>query len=214
MKNRLLTILALTFIMPLQAQLKLTVDGFVNEKDVKQECYIIECPGLDRCVIADAVGYFAESQLGNPWTLFNGLGCESFTVKGVAPEAIYNGKGMFRENYDMEYRIMFDFGDGFVRVWSPEILGLSCRKPKNVSISIGVGGNDVNACAEHLSEDLKNMYISENYRPQGARGYDYSGVSIYNKRGKLKQKYAKQSLEEYFNGFVLRLEQYLSNKSH
>lgn len=212
-KHLILTLVALSVIMSAQAQFRLTDRGFVNIEDKKLDYYIIECPGMNKCDIADAVSYFTEARLANPWTRFNGLNCESFTVNGVAPQSIYQGSRMFRDYYDMEYRIMFDFVDGFVRVWAPEILVMSLRKPSDVSVGLNVGVGNANIGVGHqLPDNITYMYVSENYSTVGAKGYDFSSISIFNRNGKLKQKYAKQSLEEYFNGFIGKLEQYIAIK--
>lgn len=214
MKKNILIMLALMVILPIQAQFRLTDKGFVQSDDRKLEYYIIKCPEMSKCAAADVVGYFTESRLANQWTDFSWLDCDAFTVKGVAPDAIYNGSRMFRQNYTMEYRIMFDFCDGFVRVWAPEIMGLSrIEKKANVYVSIGTNENSSLSVGHNCSDDtIWTMYVSENYRPNGARGYEMGGISIFNRAGVIKQKYAKQSLEEYFNGFICGLEQYISTK--
>ena len=52
--------------------------------------------------------------------------------------------------------------------------------------------------------------MSRSYVPVGASLYDGSGGDvIFNKRGKLKRKVAKASLEDYFNGLTGALERHL-----
>lgn len=206
MKRSILMVIALFVVVQLQAQFVLTDKGLTNAKHKGQDYYVIECPGRSQQAIFTLLAYFMESRYAYPWSQFNAIEPDSFAVSTFAPESVIDGKSLFRDIYDMGFQMMFDVRDGAVRVWAPVINSMS--RETNVAVSVGT---DVVQVTTPVKETTY-LFVSTEYNPGNAKQYRSGSSSIYNKRGKLKKKHAKQAIETYFNTTVNSLALYLSNE--
>lgn len=195
-----------------EAQFTLTPSGFVNDKSPKEGYYLIECPGQSADEIFRTVAYFMESSFAFPWTGFNAMEPESFTVTTTVPGAVVDSKRPSPSDvYDVEFRWRVDIRDGAVKVWAPEVNSLSreASSPVSLSLGIGVGTGDIEV-PPVVGRSF--MFLSTHYRPGQTRQYSAGSSAIFNRRGKLKHKILKASLEDYFNSYVVALEKYLGDR--
>lgn len=217
MKSKIKTIVAafamLAAALPVHAQFRLTERGMVSDRDRKTEYCIVECPEKGREELFRKVAYYLESVLGGESAVFNALEPDSFTVNACVPGAVMDGKSWLRTAYDLEYRMMVDTRDGYVRIWAPEIITMSRWKVNSESsVSAGVDSPGISVIVGLPCENMKvaKMFVSEKYMPGKVGQYSSGGTVIFNKRGKLKNKYAKRSLEDYFNSLVDSIDHYIN----
>ena len=212
MKRRMMYALAglvaVVAALPASAQFVLTPQGFVNGVGGTPDRYVIECPGAGQEELFRAVDYYMESQLAGPRTMFHASAPDSFTVNAFVRGAIADGKPMFRRMYDMEFRMMFDIRDGMVCVWVPEVkylgrLVVEEEEPDGKPDGPGVGV--VVSLRPPGKMERQMLFISREASVYGGVPYDGAGEVIFNRRGRLRKKTAKESLENYFNGLVQAL---------
>ena len=112
----------------------------------------------------------------------------------------------------MEFRMMFDIRDGQVCVRAPEVKAMrrvtfdeeaEPEAPMEPGLTVRIGHRPGKV-------EVARLFVARSDVPVGASLYDGSGGDvIFNKRGKLKRKVAKASLEDYFNGLTGALERHL-----
>lgn len=214
-KTAIALVLFTTLLSPVSAysQFRLTSHGLVNDRNKSTEYYVVECPGMERQELFRTVSYYMESRLNSPWSAFNAVEPDSFTVNAVVPGAVVDGKSWSRNAYDLEFHTMIAIRDGLVLIWIPEIISMTCLKEEAMEGSVA-SGEAVSGISIRIGPSQENvrvarLFVSEKYIPGKAGQYRSGGKVIYNKRGKLKNKYAKQSLEDYFNSLVSSLERYI-----
>lgn len=203
---------ALFLSLPVCGQFTLTPRGFVNTWDKGVGYYVIDCPGRGQEELFRAVSYYLEVQLAGPHTMFHAVEPESFSVNAFVLDAVADGKGALRSVYDLEFRMTFDIRDGRVCVWAPEVKSMQYVRSVGTEAQAEIAGEPgLTIRVGHTPGNMQfvRLFVSPEYMVLGAPLYDISGYSIYNKRGKLKRKVAKESLENYFNNLTVALERYL-----
>lgn len=200
--------------LPAYPQFRLTARGMVNKSDRSLEYYTLTCPEVEQEELFQMVSYYIEGRLGSPWTVFTARNPDSFTVNAIVPGVVVDGKSWSRSAYDLEFRMMLDIGNGVVRIWMPEIISMTCLKEEEIEGSVNsdetVSGISVRIGQSQDKVRIARLFVSEKYIPGKAGQYRSGGKVIYNKRGKLKNRYAKESLEDYFNYLVDSLEEYIN----
>ena len=210
--NLLPAVAALFVSLPVFPQFVLTPQGFVNAADGTSDCYVIECPGAGQEELFRAVSYFLEVQMAGSRTMFHAAEPDSFSVNAFVRGAVADGARAFRSLYDMEFRMMFDIRDGQVCVRAPEVKAMrrvtfdeeaEPEAPMEPGLTVRIGHRPGKV-------EVARLFVSRSYVPVGASLYDGSGGDvIFNRRGKLKRKVAKASLEDYINGLTGALERHL-----
>lgn len=212
MKRVAVLLCALACVWSANAQFTLTPTGFVSDNPADADFYLIECPGQGAEDIFRAVAYFMESSFPFPWTQFNAIEPESFTVFTVVPDAVVDGRRPTAGKvYDMEFRWRVDIRDGMIRLWVPEIGSLSREKRNTVSFDVGVGIGTESVELPVVGRSF--IFVSTNYLPGQTRRYRTGSSAIFNRKGKLKREILKASLEDYFNSMTGSLEKYLSGRN-
>lgn len=200
--------------LPAYSQFRLTETGMVNDRNRHLEYYVINCPGKGQEELFREVSYYLESTLGNRYSIFNAIEPDSFTATAFVPGVVVNGKSWSRNAYDLEFRLMVDIRDEYVRVWAPDIKAMTRLKRESVSGMITVGEPDsaTSIVVRRPEEEMRvvMLFVSERYIPGKAGQYSFGGEVIFNRRGKLKNKYAKRSLEDYVNSLVNSLDGYIN----
>lgn len=178
-------ILALLFLVALTAGkifaqgFTLTPDGFVNTNDEGKGFVVFETTGTQQELYNKAKTYLMKLYR-SPKDVLSESAPETITINGISTDAVQKkAMGMVAVSYDMNYTIVLQFKDGKVRVDAP-------------SFSLYSDGS---------GKPIK-MYLKG--KSNGGVGSEVINT-IYNTKGQLKAKYAKDQLESFFNDYIQSL---------
>lgn len=165
----------------------LTKDGFVNSKDQSKNYVVIECSGTQLDLFNKAKAYLT-SIYRSPKDVLSLSSPDVITINAIESDAVYKkALGMIAISYDMNYTIVIRFKDGKIRIDSPNFILSNYSGSKTVKLILRGSANG------GFGSEVINR--------------------IYNKKGKLKAKYAKKQLDKFFNSYLEELKKGI-NKDH
>ena len=182
MKKTLFILLALLPIM-VNAQFKLTIDGFVSSDDESKNFIIMTIPdkSLDELYLETLK--FIHTVYKVPDAVINEVKGEMITVSGFAENAVGTGKvlGAYLATWNMNYTISLQFKEGRVRVDAPnfECTGYSDGKETRLLL-------------------------------YGKTSLSVPTRSLFKKDGKPNMKDSIKMIEDYFNGFINGYDNYIN----
>lgn len=179
-------LLALSTGSALAQSFTLTANGFVDEKNTEKTFVVIEATGTQAGLYNKAKAYLT-SIYRSPKDVLSEAAPDLITVNGIETDAVQKkAMGMVAVSYDMNYTLTIRFKDGRIRVDAPTF---------------------TLADYDNGSKPIKMVLCGKS---NGGFGSEVINA-IYNKKGELKAKYAKDALEAFFNGYVARLIKGISN---
>lgn len=184
MKKTLFILLALLPIM-VNAQFKLTIDGFVSSDDESKNFIIMTIPdkSLDELYLETLK--FIHTVYKVPDAVINEVKGEMITVSGFAENAVGTGKvlGAYLATWNMNYTISLQFKEGRVRVDAPnfECTGYSDGKETRLLL-------------------------------YGKTSLSVPTRSLFKKDGKPNMKDSIKMIEDYFNGFINGYDNYINKQ--
>jgi hypothetical protein len=157
------------------AQIRLTSNGFVSETDSTKNYIVVEAPGISQANLYKKTLVYLSGIYVSPKEVMSTVDNESITVNAIAAKAIKMKVLYLNPNWDVNYTIGFQFKDGKIRIGQLSINKLTTR--------------------------TGDIYRTGDIGP----GDGPNHKEIYNKKGELKQKDAKEGLEAYFNNYIYNL---------
>lgn len=159
----------------------LTANGFVNSANAEQGFVVIETAG-NQSDIYKKVRTYLYGVYRSPKDVLSEAEPDMITVNGIASDAVQKkAMGMVATSYDMNYTISIRFKDGRIRIDAPSFTLLD------------------------TSTGSKPIRLVLCGKSNGGLGSEIVNT-IYNKKGELKAKYAKEQLESYFNSYIKALQ--------
>ncbi len=190
--------LLLAAVPTLQAQFRLTADGFVNAQEPSRRDYVIEVGGADRATLFRKAQFFTQAQFAAPDARFSTLPDEAFAVSGTVCDRVVLS-GLSGMTYNLAFRMMFEVRDGAVRVCEPVVEAMYRFVEPAVTAQEAV-----------VPVGRVPLFVSRDYRGVNVTPCQPNSASvIFNPKGDVRNEGAKASLESFFNDFVMALETYL-----
>lgn len=172
----MLFLLALTTGCVFAQNFTLTPDGFVSSEDASKSYIVIESEGTQAELYKKVKNYLMKIYR-SPKDVLSESEPDAITINGIEQDAVQRkAMGMVAVSYDMNYTIGIMFKDGRIRVDSPSF-----------------------SLSSYNGDKAVKMYLSG--KSNGGLGSEVVNT-IYNTKGDLKAKYAKEQLEAFFNSYI------------
>lgn len=176
------------------AQFKLTINGFVSEKDSSKDYLIYTFEGMSQENLYVKVLSFVHKKFKNPDVVLNEIKNEMITITGAQescisvdkPKKILGSKYSFSGGYDLEYSIPIQFKEGRIKIDAPSF---ECK---------GKSGG-------------KNAYLVLS-GSNGGFGTEVR-TGLFKKNGEPSRENAITMLEDYFNVFCEELVTFIKEDS-
>lgn len=177
------------------AQFKLTINGFVSEEDNSKDYVVYTFDGVSQEQLYVKVLSFVHKKFKNPDVVLNEIKNEMVTITGSQekcisvdkPKKILGSKYSFSGGYDLEYSIPIQFKEGRIKVDAPNF---ECK---------GKSGE-------------KNAYLVLSGSNGGFGAEVRTG--LFKKNGEPSRENAIKMLEDYFNGFCGELVAFIKEASN
>ena len=173
----------------LNAQLKLTCNGFVDDKNKEKNYVVVTFDSLSQKKLYTEVLKFITTSFKSPKDVLNEVENEMITIRGVQLKKI--GIGMrvgkaYTFVYDIDYNITISFKDGRIKIDAPsfECYGFSNGRKNSLVLQGGNSG---------LGGEFKK--------------------ALFDKKGNPKEEKAIAQIEDFFNAFISMLTDYIRNSS-
>ena len=182
-----LCLLALSTGSAIAQSFTLTSNGFVDEKNTDKSFVVVEVAGTQAELYNKTKAYLT-SIYTSPKDVLSEAAPDLITVNGIQKDAVQKkAMGMAAVSYDMNYTLTIRFKDGKIRVDAPSF-----------------------TLADYTTNASKPIKMVLCGKSNGGFGSEVINA-IYNKKGELKAKYAKEALEAFFNGYVAKLAKGINN---
>lgn len=174
----------------LNAQFKLTHTGFVDSQNLGKNYVVINFDSLSQKKLYTEVLKFITTSFKSPKDVINEVENEMITIRGIQPKKI--GAGMrvgksYMYVYDLDYNITINFKNGKIKIDAPSFECYGLNDGKKISLVLQ-GGNS------GLGGEFKK--------------------ALFDKKGDPKEGKIISQLENFFNAFILMLEEYINNTSN
>lgn len=164
----------------------LTPNGFVSSDDETKNYVVVDIQGTQQELYKKVRAYLV-SIYRSPKDVLSESEPDVITINGIESDAVQKkALGMAAASYDMNYTISIRFKDGRIRFDAPTFT-LADYKSGSKTIRLLLQG-----------------------KSNGGFGSEVINV-IYNKKGELKAKYAKEALEKFFNNYITDLKKGVEN---
>lgn len=194
MKKVLFIFLVGLISLSVNAQFKLTINGFVDEKNEKKNYIVYDFDGETQESLYIKVLKFINTSYKSPKDVINEVKPEMITISGFQESCISIGKvkKVLGQNmsatggYDLQYNISMQFKDGKIRVDAPSF-----------------------ECTGKSGNKLSRLVL------QGSNGGLGTEVitGLFKKSGEPSRVNAIKMLEDFFNDFCNKMESSIKDKS-
>ena len=189
-------ILMLAMVLPIyaQAQFKLTINGFVDEKDSAKDYIVYDFKGKNQKDLYIDVLKFINTSYKSPQDVINEVEPEMITISGFEESCISIGKVKkilgtkmsMTGGYDLQYNIVMRFKDGKLRVDAPSF-----------------------ECTSKSGGRVSRLVLSGS---NGGFGTEVI-TGLFKKDGRPSRENAIKMLEDFFNNFCLALQKSVNDSS-
>lgn len=171
----LVCLITLSVVKVFSQDFTLTADGFVSKNDESKNFIVVEMDGSQQELYKKAKNYLMKIYR-SPKDVLSESEPETITINGISKDVVQKkALGMVVISYDMNYTVVLMFKDGKIRIDAPTF-----------------------SLASYQTKTTRLLLKGKSNGGFGAEVIN----TIYNNNGKLKEKYAKEQLELYFNSYI------------
>lgn len=176
------------------AQFKLTIDGFVDEKDTSKNYIVYEFEDKSQESLYNSVLMFINKTYRSPKDVINEVKPEMVTISGfqeacisvTKPKKVLGNTYSAGGGFDLSYNMSFRFKEGKIRIDAPSF---ECKSEKNGRKS--------------------ELVLSGS---NGGLGV-VSKTGLFKKNGEPSREHAIKMLEDFFNAISISIKESISDES-